>query len=212
MIVLKTAYNELKELSTAGIAYPADGAFFLIQTCKHLFIGHKIDKILNTWIADFHFPVEENKTLQKDYADSLEWEGPFVFVINNQKIFINFSAPEHYEIGINSQNITEIIDISSKNIVELKKYTDKGKFVDISFLYDDFMKQKIKDIHAIIDKRNKIAGLAAILFELQNSVCFVVSEEIDNPKIRVYANKRDALTAIDKQKEQNCKFYTKPSR
>lgn len=209
---VKTAYNELRELSSTGEAYPADGAIFLIKEFKHLFIGHKLEKILNTWIADIHLPLETGQILQQNIADDIEWEGPFVFIINNQKLFIDFSAPEHYEIGINSRSIVDIADISSVEISKLKKYRHDGQFVDISFLYgSDVIEQIIKDIHVIVDNRYPITHLSAVIIELQNNRCLVISEEIDNPMLRIYHGITEAIAAIDKQKEQNFRFYKKNS-
>jgi len=208
-ISTKTAYRQLKEISTTGRAYPAEGAVFFIQHLKSLFIGHKIDAILNTQIADFHISVEINQILQKDIADYIEWEGPFVFIINNQKLFIDFSAPEHYEIGINSQSIADIVDnISSVEISKLKKYGHDGQFVDISFLYgSDVIGQTIKNIYVIVDNKYQIAHLSAVIIELQNSVCLAISEEIDNPMLRVYSDKKEAMHSIAEQQRKNTEFY-----
>ncbi|MBQ8482523.1 MAG: hypothetical protein IJ532_08335 [Alphaproteobacteria bacterium] len=209
---VKTAYNELKELSSTGKAYPAEGAIFLIKEFKQLFIGCKLEKILNTWITDIHFSFETNQILQQNMADDIEWEGPFVFIINGQKLFIDFSAPKHYEIGINFQSIVDIVDISSVEISKLKKYRHDGYFVDISFLYDsDVIEQTIKDISVVTDNRYPITHLSAVIIELQNNVCLVVSEEIDNPMLRIYHSITEAMEAIDKEKEQNFRFYKKNS-
>ena len=211
-ISTKTAYRQLKEISTTGRAYPAEGAVFFIQHLKSLFIGHKIDAILNTQIADFHISVEINQILQKDIADYIEWEGPFVFIINNQRLFIDFSAPEHYELGINSQSISDIVDISSKNISELIKRRCNGQFTNISFLYDNnVIGQIIKDIKAIVDDRYKISHLLAIIIELENNVCLTISEEIDNPMLRVYSDINEAMQYITEQKEKTFNFYKNDS-
>lgn len=208
-ISVKTAYNELRELATTGKAYPADGAIFLIQEFKHLFVGYKLEKILNTWIADIHSSVNESQFLQKNMVDDIEWEGPFVFIINNQKLFIDFSAPEHYEIGINSRSVVDVVDnISSVRISKLKKYGHDGQFVDISFLYDsDVIGQIIKDIYVVVDNKYQIAHLSAVIIELQNSVCLAISEEIDNPMLRVYSDKKEVMHSIAEQQRKNTEFY-----
>lgn len=209
IISIKTAYNGLKELSSTGKSYPADGAILLISQLKNLFIGYSLDKILNTWIADYPFSIQSKQILQKEWADDIEWEGPFVFIINNQKLFIDFSAPEHYEIGINSRSIADIVDnISSVGISKIEKYGHDGQFIDISFLYgSDVVGQIIKDICVIVDNKHPIAHLSAVIIELQNSVCLAISEEIDNPMLRVYSDRKEAMQSIIEQQRKNTEFY-----
>lgn len=209
-ISIKTSYNQIKKLSTTGKAYPADGAVYLIKKFKYLFIGYTLDAILNTHISDYHFSIKNKKQLHQSIRDNIEWAGPFVFIINNQKLFIKFSAPEHYEIGINSQNISDIIDISSQNIDELKKYGYNGQFIDITFLYNnEIIGQTVKDIHTIIDNRYEVSHLTAIIIELQNNYCLSISEEVDNPMLRVYQDITKAISSINIQKEKNFEFYKK---
>lgn len=196
-ISIKTAYNHLKEFSTGGSSYPPEGALSILYLLKQLFTGRKLEQILNTWASVSQEPVNINQTLQTDMADDIEWEGPFVFVINKQNLFLNFSAPKHYEIGINSQSINDIVDISSKPVSELEKYGRHGQFVDISFLYGDkIIGQTIKDIHMVIKDKNERAFLSAVVIELQNNVCLVVSEELDNPMLRIYEDLNKAKHSL----------------
>ena len=197
-ISIKTAYNNLGAVYAAEKPYPADGAVFFVNHIKQLLIGHSIDKILNTWIADYHIPVNQEQTLQKHMVNDMEWEGPFVFIINGQNLLVDFSSPHHYEIGINSCNITDIVNISSFAMAELQKYGHNGQFVDISFLYGDkIIGQTIRDIHTLTN-RCQPECLYAILIELQNNTCLVISEEIDNPMLRIYTDMKEAIKAIYK--------------
>ena len=207
-VSIKTAYHGLKEFSSTGKAYPADGAVTFIQQFKHLFIGNKLNAILNTWIADTRFSYQMQQNFQQDMADDIEWEGPFVLTIGSQKLFIDFSAPEQYEIGINSQSIAKTIDICSTTISELEKNANNEQFVDISPLYNhNVIGQVIRDIHVVVDNRYTITHLVSIIVELQNCFCLVFSEEIDNPMMRVYSNIDKALDVVEKIKEQNFNFY-----
>lgn len=145
--------------------------------------------------------MKKNQTLQKDLANYIEWEGPFVFIINNQRLFIDFSAPKHYNIGINSQDIHEIINISAKNVSEIEMCRPNGQFLDLSFLYGpEIIGQNVRDIHTVVDDKSVISSLSSVIIELQNNFCLVISEEIDNPMLRIYANIKEALEAIDKLK------------
>jgi len=204
-ISIKTAYNDINEFAATGKSYPADGAVFLVKQLKPLLVGHKLDKILNTWLADYRFPAQPDQTLQQSVINDIEWEGPFVFVINGQHVFMDFGAPGRYQIGINSENIAEIATVTSMNISELEQYGHNGKFVDISSLYgNDIIGQNVQDLHTIVDDRHN--RLSAVIIELKNGVSLVVSEETDDPMLRVYQNIQQAKKAIAEQQKDTFKF------
>ncbi len=204
-ISIKTVYRDINELSATGNSYPAEGAIFLLRQLKPLLVGYKLDKILNTWLADYRFSAQPNQILQQNVANDIEWEGPFVFVINGQYLFIDFWAPKRYQIGINSENITEIANVASMSISDLEKYRYDGKFVDISSLYgNDVIGQIVQDFHTIVD--DKYNSLSAVIIELKNGVSLVVSEEIDDPMLRVYQNIQQAKEAITEQQKISSKF------
>ena len=45
------------------------------------------------------------------------------------------------------------------------------------------------------------------IIELQNSVCLAISEEIDNPMLRVYSDRKEAMQSIIEQQRKNTEFY-----
>ena len=195
-ISIKTAYYQMKNLSAMGKAFPSKGADFLIQSVKPLLVGKKIEQILNTSIWDWHCSINSDHVLQQSMADEIEWHGPFVFVIDNQYLSVLFTAPQHYEIGLNSLCLEDIVSIEKRSFAEIQKLKSENQFLDISFLYPQIIGTEIDDIEIIQDETKDYPTLLAVLIRLHNGLYLTVSEEIDNPMLRVFSNKQEAKKTI----------------
>ena len=120
----------------------------------------------------------------------------FVFVIDNQYLSVLFTAPQHYEIGLNSLCLEDIVSIEKRSFAEIQKLKSENQFLDISFLYPQLIGAEIDDIEIIQDETKEYPILLAVLIRLHNGLCLTISEEIDNPMLRVFSNKQEAKKTI----------------
>ena len=79
---------------------------------------------------------------------------------------------------------------------KIQKLKSENQFLDISFLYPQIIGTEIDDIEIIQDETKEYPILLAVLIRLKNGLYLTVSEEIDNPMLRVFSNKQEAKKTI----------------
>ena len=79
---------------------------------------------------------------------------------------------------------------------KIQKLKSANQFLDISFLYPQIIGTEIDDIEIIQDETNDYPILLAVLIGLHNGLCLTISEEIDNPMLRIFSNKQEAEKTI----------------
>ena len=194
-VSIQTAYSKTLQKNR----FPAVGAEVILKCIKPLLVGSSISAVFNSKFDSDLSKFEDNKPLAKKYRDDYIWEGAFVFKIKNDYLFIDFCEYYCYELGLNSKNISEIIKIKNISAKDIIKATQPNSYMDISFLYEDIIGCKIKDIYTICTDEDSY--LLAVVIVLDNNYSLAIGKDIDNPRIDLIPSKFADKTVKTWQKD-----------
>ena len=188
---LKTRFcGKDNKYNKEAMPYPIDKAKNLVETAKILLIGQKINKILAYGWNGYYEDVIPSKThpLLRENLDIYDWEGHFVFIIGEEKFEVALYEPNHYEIGLNTKVVDNVVD--TRNIPEaaLENLLAQNsiQYLDISHLFeDDIIGKKVKDIILAANSGDEYDYLGNVIIVLENGLKLLIDMALDNPGLHV---------------------------
>lgn len=165
----------------------------VVSHIKARLVNQNLNKILTTKIDLDISQISEKSYLSVLQRDKLGWMGPFVLNVGEEFLFVQFDGYFCHKIELSSDDIDEIVNIENIPIKEINSSDDKA-FIDISFLYPDIVGHKVTDIYTEMTFDN--ASLLALIIVIDNKYYVAIGNDIDNPRMGVFSDKKAMEKAI----------------
>ena len=189
-------YGNRNIYNMTGMPYPIDEARRLLAEIKELIIGHRLEKVLVRGINNDSYELSDTEPISEYNFNLYDWEGPFIFIINEQQFEVDMSAPNHYELALNTIEFKNIVE--TKNEPEEKfgdlwvNQKDNVEYLNISQIFEDnVLKQKITDIELTAGNGDdEYQYLENIIIKFDNGQSLLIEEGIDNPMIKIISEEK----------------------